>query len=216
MGRQRTSAVASLLGLEFGETRGKMMAKLRSTLDCGIFPGVRLRSNEFWVATVTRTWKVRPVRRLPEVDRWSSDSVKWVSRTLWNRFQGDEQADGDIPEGKAVESPPQEVKTDHAPQERTITTKRQVLREFYINRKDAEKHGYTRGCPVCGSWFRGVGKQPLTAEWWERFRKTGVRRCSCAVGKTRKGSGLQRKTKEEKKEDKVRKQKRGKKKKKER
>ena len=91
--------VASVLGLEFGEkvlfmktTNGKMMAKLRSKWDYGIFVGVRPRSNEIWVATEERTWKVRSVRRLPEDARWSSDSVTWVRRTMWNRFQGDEQA----------------------------------------------------------------------------------------------------------------------------
>ena len=31
---------------------------------------------------------------------------------MWSRFQGDEQADGEIPEGKAVELPPQETKID--------------------------------------------------------------------------------------------------------
>ena len=90
---------------------------------------------------------------------------------MWNRFQGDEQADGEIPEGKAVELPPQETKIDQAPQGLTITAKRQVPREFYITKKDAENHGYTRGCLGCGSWFRGVGKQPHTAECRERFRK---------------------------------------------
>ena len=133
--------VASVLGLEFGEkvlfmktTKGNMMAKLRSKWDYGIFVGVRRRSNEIWVATEERTWKVRSVRRLPEDARWSSDSVTWVRRTMWNRFQGDEQADGEIPEGKAVELPPQETKIDQAPQGLTIITKRQVPREFYITK----------------------------------------------------------------------------------
>ena len=120
------------------------------------FVGVRPKSNEIWAATEKRTWKVRSVRRLPEDARWSSDSVTWVRRTMWNRFQGDEQADGEIPEGKAVELPPQETKIDQAPQGLTIITKRQVPREFYITKKDAENHGYTRGClvrklvPWCG------------------------------------------------------------------
>ena len=76
--------VASVLGLEFGEimkaTKGKMMAKLRLKWDYGIFVGVRPRSNEIWVATEDRTWKVRSVRRLPEDVRWLSDSMNWVRR----------------------------------------------------------------------------------------------------------------------------------------
>ena len=84
------------------------MAKLRSKWDYGIIVGVRPRSNEIWAATEERTWKVRSVRRQPEDARWSSDSVTWVRRTMCTRFQGDEQADEEIPEGKAVELPPQE------------------------------------------------------------------------------------------------------------
>ena len=170
--------VASVLGLEFGEkvlfmkaAKGKLMAKLRSKWDYGIFVGVRPRSNEIWVATAEKTWKVRSVRRLPEDVRWSWDTVRWVRRTMWNRFQGDEKADGDIPEGKAVEIQGEGMRDGQAPQGLTIITKRQAPREFYITKKDAEKHGYTRGCPGCGSWFRGVGKQPHTADCRERFRK---------------------------------------------
>ena len=62
---------------------------------------------------------MRSVRRLPEDVRWSSDSVNWVLRTMWNRFQGDELADGEIPEGKASELPPQETKIDKAPRSDT-------------------------------------------------------------------------------------------------
>ena len=134
--------VASVLGLEFCEkvllmrtTKGKMMAKLRFEWDHGILVGVRPRSNEILVATEERTWKVRSVRRLPEDARWSSDSVIWVRRTMWNRFQGDEEAYGEIPEGKAVEFPPQETNIDQAPQGLTLITKRQVPREFYITKK---------------------------------------------------------------------------------
>ena len=212
--------VASVLGLEFGErvlfmktTKGKMMAKLRSKWDYGIFVGVRPRSNEIWVATEERTWKVRSARRLREDGRWSSDSVTCVRRTMWNRFQGDEQADGEIPEGKAVELPPQETKVDQAPQGLTIITKRQVPREFYITKKDAENHGYTRGCLGCGSWFRGVGKQPHTAECRERFRKlmSDDARVQLANQKRQRFAEEEqerKRRKEEKREDKARKKKR--------
>ena len=156
----------------------------------GIFVGVRPRSNEIWVATMKRTWKVRPVRRPAEVVRWLSDSEIWASRTMWNRFQGD----GDIPEGKAVESPPQEVKPDQAPQERTIVTKRQVLRRVLHHQKSKLRSMVT---PVVA-----LAVEVGFVEWASsRIRhrvpvenpNTDVRRCSCAVGKTRKGSGLQRK-----------------------
>ena len=132
---------------------------------------------------------------------------------MWNRFQGDEQADGEIPEGKAVELPPQETKVDQAPQGLTIITKRQVPREFYITKKDAENHGYTRGCLGCGSWFRGVGKQPHMVECRERFRKlmSDDARVQLANQKRQRFAEKEqerKRRKEEKREDKARKKKR--------
>ena len=52
-----------------------------------------------------------------------------------------------------------------------VRTKETMPREFYIKKKDAEKHGYTRGCGGCSSWFRGLGRQPHTEGCRERFRK---------------------------------------------
>ena len=133
---------------------------------------------------------------------------------MWNRFQGDEQADGEIPEGKAVELPPQETKIDQAPQGLTINTKRQVPREFYITKTDAENHGYTPRCPGCGSLFRGVGKQPHTAECRERFRNLMSDDARVhAVGKPekaalRRGRTGEKRRKKEKREDEARKKKR--------
>ena len=42
-------------------------------------------------------------------------------------------------------------------------------RAFQIRKEDADKHGYTRGCAGCSSWFRGLGRQPHTAACRERF-----------------------------------------------
>ena len=124
--------VASVLGLEFGvkvlfiqANKWKIMAELRSKWE---FVGVRPRSNEIWVATAERIWKVRSVRRLPE-------DVPWLAVGLceMGRFQGDRQADGDIPEDKAAEIPPQEMQDYQGTPCLTIATKRQVSREVYIN-----------------------------------------------------------------------------------
>ena len=52
-----------------------------------------------------------------------------------------------------------------------INTKAKAPREFYIKKEDAEKHGYTRGCGGCSSWFRGLGRQPHSEECRERFRE---------------------------------------------
>ena len=180
---------ASVLGLEFGEKvlfmkkeKGKTLAKLRSKWDYGIFVGVRVRSNEIWVATREKTLKVRSVRRLPEEARWSADTVKWVRHTMWNKFVGDEEADGDIPEGKGVEAqgvvePKEGV---------TIVTKDRAPRDFYITKANAEQYGYTKGCPGCSSWFRGGGRQPHTAACRERFRKEMVEEAKVKLADSRK------------------------------
>ena len=78
---------------------------------------------------------------------------------------------------------------------------------------DAENHGYTRGCPGCGSWFRGVGKQPHTAECRERFRKlmSDDARVQMANQKRQRFAEEEqerKRRKEEKREDKARKKKR--------
>ena len=44
-------------------------------------------------------------------------------------------------------------------------------RDFPISKKDADKHGYTRGCGGCSSWFRGLGRQPHTEGCRKRFEK---------------------------------------------
>ena len=51
-----------------------------------------------------------------------------------------------------------------------IETRSRVPRDFYIKKSDAERHGYTRGCAGCSSWFRGLGRQPHTKACRERFR----------------------------------------------
>ena len=50
-----------------------------------------------------------------------------------------------------------------------MNTREKEPREFYISKSDAEKHGYTRGCGGCSSWFRGLGRQPHTEECRKRF-----------------------------------------------
>ena len=52
-----------------------------------------------------------------------------------------------------------------------VNTRKAIPREFYITKEDCEKHGYTRGCPGCSSFFRGAGKQPHSPECRERFRE---------------------------------------------
>ena len=163
---------ATVLGLEFGEKLlyklkedGKQ-AKIRSRWDHGIFVGVRARSGEVWIATSEKTFSVRSVRRLPEDQRWCADCVRWPRRTLWNRYKEDSGADGELPE-----EVPQAVAPAVGPRGGVIfmETRDKIPRDFYIRKTDAEKHGFTRGCAGCSSWFRGLGRQPHTEACRERF-----------------------------------------------
>ena len=50
-----------------------------------------------------------------------------------------------------------------------IKTRSVGPREFHIRNEDAEKHGYTRGCPGCSSWFLGLARQPHNENSRSRF-----------------------------------------------
>ena len=92
-----------------------------------MFVGVRPRSDEIWVATAETTGRYG---RCDGCQKMVIGLCEMVRRTMWNRFRGDEQADGDVPKGKAAELPPQgPIKP---PQGLTIAAKRQVPREFHI------------------------------------------------------------------------------------
>ena len=166
---------ANVLGVEFGEkvlykikAEAKMM-KIRPRWEYGIFVGIRPTSHQVWVATADKTVAARSIRRLPLDQRWNMDCVRWVRWTLWNRYKDDVGADGDLPE-----EVPQEVAPQLGPRGGGtvyIETREKVPREFYIKKTDAERHGYTRGCAGCSSWFRGLGRQPHTDACRERFRE---------------------------------------------
>ena len=44
-------------------------------------------------------------------------------------------------------------------------------RDFPISKADGEKHGFTRGCGGCSSWFKGLGRQKHNDACRERFRE---------------------------------------------
>ena len=66
----------------------------------------------------------------------------------WNKWAGDEDADGEFPEEKLVEPA---VVEQRVPEVVFVNTREKEPREFYISKADAEKHGYTRGCGGCSS-----------------------------------------------------------------
>ena len=102
---------ATVLGIEFGEkllykVRPKeKMEKINARWEYGIFVGVRRRSGELWISMKDKIIAVRSVRRIPKEERWGEDCVKWVKRVLWNRYKGDDFADGDVPEELKVDPP---------------------------------------------------------------------------------------------------------------
>ena len=93
--------------------------------------------------------------------------MSWVRRTLWNRYKDDAGADGELPEDVELRDAPV---LEPGGGGVVYVTKNPIPRDFYIRRADAEQHGYTRGCPGCSSWFRGLGRQPHSAACRERFR----------------------------------------------
>jgi hypothetical protein len=168
---------ASVMGVEFGEKvmfKKKLKdksAKIEARWEKGIFVGARSCSGEFWLATPVGIRKCRSVRRLPLEERWSLDSLAWVKHVPWHLYRGDSLADGDIPEDNAVE--PEVVEKSSRDDLGGITVKMRTPppRDFQIRKEDAEKHGYTRGCSGCSSWFRGLGRQPHSAACRARFEK---------------------------------------------
>ena len=94
--------------------------------------------------------------------------MKWLRNVPWHLYKDQLDADGDIPEEKAVESAVREGPLG-APPAMVIRTRKLPPRAFQIRKEDAEQHGYTLGCAGCSSWFRGLGRQPHTPECRSRF-----------------------------------------------
>ena len=74
------------------------MSKMKPRWEYGIFIGIRQRSGEVWVASEDKISTARSVRRIPVEERWSEDSVGWVKVVPCNRYRGDAEADGEVPE----------------------------------------------------------------------------------------------------------------------
>ena len=144
------------------------MEKLNSRWEEGIFIGVESRSGEYMVCTTERIHFSKYVYRVPESRRWGEDCLNWVKWAPWNRYSGDEFAEGDVPEGVPEEERP----TPPSIEERIkyVNTRSRVSAEFPIHQQDAREHGRTRGCPGCMSLFRGRGTQKHTLARGERFK----------------------------------------------
>jgi hypothetical protein len=167
----------NVMGIEFGEKvmykkkKRDKSAKIDARWEKGIFVGARSCSGEFWIAVPSGVRKCRSLRRLPIEERWSLDSLAWVKHVPWHLYREDPQADGDIPEDNAVE--PEALPQTSRGNSSGIVIKVRSLppRSFQIRKEDAEKHGYSRGCAGCSSWFRGLGRQPHSEQCRARFEQ---------------------------------------------
>ena len=92
---------------------------------------------------------------------------KMIKNVPWHRYKDQHDADGDIPDEKEVDVENFEVEKKEPMM--VIKTRQLAPRAFQIRKEDAEKHGYSRGCASCSSWFRGLGRQPHTTECRARF-----------------------------------------------
>eukprot|EP00973_Karenia_brevis_P061296 8525421-Karenia_brevis.AAC.1 len=81
------------------KTRGSKLEKIKSRWEYGFFVGVNRRSNEFMISTVDGIVKSRSIKRIPKEEKWSNDNLRWVKWAPWKRHEGDEEADGEVPEG---------------------------------------------------------------------------------------------------------------------
>eukprot|EP00973_Karenia_brevis_P006032 820499-Karenia_brevis.AAC.1 len=51
------------------------------------------------VETVDGIGKCRTIKRIPKEERWGEYCLKWVKWAPWKRCEGEEEADGEVPEG---------------------------------------------------------------------------------------------------------------------
>eukprot|EP00973_Karenia_brevis_P014117 1919536-Karenia_brevis.AAC.1 len=75
------------------------MEKIKPEFEYGIFAGVNKRSNEFLVVDEEGIRRVRSTKRIPKEEKWSEDNLKWAKWVPWKKYEGDEEADGEVPEG---------------------------------------------------------------------------------------------------------------------
>ena len=140
---------ASVLAVEFGEKmlykikNKNKLEKINARWEYGIFVGVKKLSNELWVATKDGLKSVRSVKRIPSEHRWGEDCCSWVRHVPWHRFDGDPEADGEIPEFK-VPLQPELGRSSEVPKLVVVNMRQPAPREFQIRQSNLDKFGHTR------------------------------------------------------------------------
>ena len=75
---------------------------------------------------------------------------------LLKRYKDADDADGDVPEGVLVEEADKQEEKKESPI--IVRTRLIAPRDFQISLEDVQKHGATRSCAGCSSFFKGRGK----------------------------------------------------------
>eukprot|EP00973_Karenia_brevis_P049102 6810516-Karenia_brevis.AAC.1 len=68
-------------------------------MEYGIFVGANRNSNEFLISRINGISTCRTIKRIPNEERWGEDNLRWVKWVPWKKYEGDEDADGEVPEG---------------------------------------------------------------------------------------------------------------------
>ncbi len=126
--------------------------------------GIRQKRGEIWVADRNGVHKARSVRSLARQDRWTADSALWVRNAPWNRYEGQEDADGDVPyvEIAEPEAPHATLLPRSGRDVPPVVVKVRQLppRVFQIRKEDADKNGYSED-ELC--WGRSSARARRTA-----------------------------------------------------
>ena len=158
---------ATVMAIEFGEKllwkvrQKNRLEKLNPRWEYGVFVGVKVISGEIWVATKEGLQVVRSVRRMSVEERWNENNKDFVKHVPWNKSGEDPEADGDLPgalEG-ATATGEAAVGSMDPPRVIVVNTKEVAPREFYIQKKNVEAYGHTKGCPGCRTMFQGGTRQ---------------------------------------------------------
>eukprot|EP00973_Karenia_brevis_P038754 5349320-Karenia_brevis.AAC.1 len=80
--------------------------------------------------------KVRSIKRIPKEEKWGDDNLKWVKWAPWKRYEGAEEADGEVPEGVKDEEREKKKESQESGGSRDkvvyIETRSKVPRSFKI------------------------------------------------------------------------------------
>ena len=161
--------------VEFGERvyfmpirpGGARQAKLDPKWQDGAFIGIRDRSDEMLIMTLSGVYKTRNVRRRPELELWDFEFLTTLKGTPWNANpaageMGVDALPTDMAVPMPVPAPVPQVVVAAVPADRAES-------RFYIRRSDVQKYGYSMNCPGCRSVMASTTARAHTEEFRRRL-----------------------------------------------